>query len=118
VDRLDWQHSTLLHGDVFEEVAKLKRQPGKELRIYGSGTLIQTVMQRELIDEYRLFIHPVVLGNGTASSVREPRRRPSRSSTPRPPGVASLSTSTNPRASRSTARPGCAWRARSSKAWP
>lgn len=64
LDRLDWQHSTLLRGDVFEGVAKLKRQPGNELQIHGSGTLIQTLMQRELIDEYRLFIHPVVLGNG------------------------------------------------------
>ncbi len=64
LDRVEWNNSTLLGGDVFEEVAKLKRQPGNELQIHGSGTLIQTLMQRNLIDEYRLFIHPVVLGNG------------------------------------------------------
>jgi dihydrofolate reductase len=64
LDRVEWNNSTLLAGDVFEEIAKLKRQPGNELQVHGSAELVQTLMQRELIDEYRLFIHPVVLGNG------------------------------------------------------
>lgn len=64
LDQVEWNNSVLVRGDVFEEVVKLKRQPGNELQIHGSGTLIQTLMEHDLIDEYRLLIHPVVLGNG------------------------------------------------------
>jgi dihydrofolate reductase len=64
LDRVEWNNSMLLHGDVFEEVAELKRQPGNELQVHGSGTLIRTLMEHDLVDEYRLVIHPVVLGNG------------------------------------------------------
>jgi dihydrofolate reductase len=64
LDRVEWNNSTLLRGDVFSGIAELKRRPGNELQVHGSGTLIQTLMQHDLIDEFRLFIHPVVLGNG------------------------------------------------------
>jgi dihydrofolate reductase len=64
LDRVQWNNSMLLRGDVAEEVAKLKRQPGSELQVHGSGTLIRTLMEHGLVDEYRLLIHPVVLGNG------------------------------------------------------
>lgn len=64
LDRVEWNNSMLLRGDVPEEVAKLKRQPGNELQVHGSAALTQTLMQHDLIDEYRLFIHPIVLGNG------------------------------------------------------
>jgi dihydrofolate reductase len=64
LDQVRWHNSTLLTGDVSEEVARLKRQPGNELQIHGSGSLVQALMRHDLIDEYRLFIHPVVLGNG------------------------------------------------------
>ena len=64
LSQVDWHNSTLIRGDVFEEVGQLKQQPGNELQVHGSSTLIRTLMEHDLIDEYRLFIHPVVLGNG------------------------------------------------------
>jgi dihydrofolate reductase len=61
---LEWENSTLIKGDVPKEVAKLKEQPGKDLRIFGSGELVQTLMANGLVDEYQLQINPVVLGSG------------------------------------------------------
>jgi len=64
LDRVPWNNSILLQGDVAGEVAKLKRQPGNELQVHGSATLVRMLMKHGLVDEYRLLIHPVVLGNG------------------------------------------------------
>jgi dihydrofolate reductase len=64
LDRVQWNNSVLLQGDVAEEVAKLKRQPGNELQVHGSAALVRTLMRHDLVDEYRMLIHPVVLGNG------------------------------------------------------
>jgi dihydrofolate reductase len=61
---LEWNNSTLIKGDVAEEVTKLKQQPGKDILIFGSGDLVNTLMQYDLIDEYRLMIFPVVVGSG------------------------------------------------------
>lgn len=61
---VEWNNSTLLKGHVPEEVARLKLQPGKELQVHGSGNLVQTLMAHDLVDEYRLWFYPVVLGNG------------------------------------------------------
>jgi dihydrofolate reductase len=61
---LPWQNSTLLKGDVAEAVASLKRQPGADIVILGSGELIQSLMRRNLVDEFVLLIHPLVLGSG------------------------------------------------------
>jgi dihydrofolate reductase len=57
-------NSTLLKGNVPEAVAALKAQQDKDLVILGSGELIQTLMQHQLIDQYVLLIHPLVLGTG------------------------------------------------------
>jgi dihydrofolate reductase len=64
LNKVEWTNSTLINGDVVEEVAKLKREPGKELQVHGSGDLAQTLMRHDLVDEYRLWLYPVVLGNG------------------------------------------------------
>jgi dihydrofolate reductase len=61
---LPWPNSTLLHGDVANAVAGLKQQPGKDLHVMGSGELLQTLIAADLIDEYMLLIHPLVLGSG------------------------------------------------------
>jgi dihydrofolate reductase len=64
LDHVAWNNSTLVNGDVAGEIAGLKRLPGNELQVHGSGTLVRTLMEHELVDEYRLLIHPVVLGSG------------------------------------------------------
>ncbi|MGH2956188.1 MAG: dihydrofolate reductase family protein, partial [Solirubrobacterales bacterium] len=56
--------STLLAGDAADAVTELKKEPGKDLQIIGSGGLIRSLMPRRLIDEYLLMIHPLVLGSG------------------------------------------------------
>jgi dihydrofolate reductase len=64
LDRVDWNNSTLIAGDVAEYVAALKRQDGPEIQVHGSPGLIQTLLKHDLIDEFRIWIFPVVLGHG------------------------------------------------------
>ena len=61
---LPWSNSTLLTGDAAAAVATLKQQLDKDLLIMGSGELLQSLMRRNLVDEYVLLIHPLVLGTG------------------------------------------------------
>jgi dihydrofolate reductase len=61
---LPWVNSTLLAGDAATSVAKLKEQPGKDLAVLGSGELVRSLLRHDLIDEYTLLIHPLVLGTG------------------------------------------------------
>jgi dihydrofolate reductase len=61
---LAWQHSTVLHGDVAEAVAALKRQDGDDLLVIGSPELVQTLVAHDLVDEFRVMIDPLVVGGG------------------------------------------------------
>jgi dihydrofolate reductase len=61
---LDWANSHLIEGDVPTGVARIKEQDGPELQVHGSANLIQTLLENDLIDEFRLFIFPLVLGKG------------------------------------------------------
>ena len=61
---LEWNNSTLIGANVAEGVSNLKRQDGKDILLFGSGELVNTLMGHDLVDEYRLMIFPVVLGSG------------------------------------------------------
>ncbi len=61
---VEWQNSTLITGDVAEEVARLKQQPGKNIAVLGSGDLVQTLLEHDLVDEFFLAVYPLVLGSG------------------------------------------------------
>jgi dihydrofolate reductase len=64
LDRVDWNNSTLIEGDVPDYVRRLKAEDGPEIQVHGSPGLIQTLLKHELVDEYRLWIFPVVLVAG------------------------------------------------------
>ena len=61
---LPW-NATAVNGDIAAEIARLKQEPGGDIEVYGSATLVQTLMRHDLIDEYRVAVHPLVLGGGT-----------------------------------------------------
>ena len=60
----EWNNSTVIEGDVAEAAARLKQEDGKDIMVNGSGALIRTLMRDHLLDELRLFVHPVVVGSG------------------------------------------------------
>jgi dihydrofolate reductase len=60
-----WKNSTILSGDVITEVTKLKQQDGQDLTIYGHGPLGQMLLEKGLLDEIRLSVHPIIVGTGT-----------------------------------------------------
>ena len=64
LDKVEWENSTLIKGDLAEEIARLKQQPGKNIGVAGSPTLVESLLQDDLLDELKLMIHPVVVGRG------------------------------------------------------
>ena len=64
LDRVEWNNSTLLRGELAAEVAKLKEQAGDEIQVHGSGDLLQTLLREDLVDTLRIWQFPVALGTG------------------------------------------------------
>src|SRR5258708_10927844 len=64
LETVDWNNSKLIKQNVAEEVAKLKQQPGQNILVFGSGQLVQTLIKHDLVDQYNLLVHSVVLGSG------------------------------------------------------
>lgn len=60
----EWQPSVFLNGDIAKKVAELKQQPGPDLHVWGSGDLLQTLIQHDMVDAFWLMIYPVTLGTG------------------------------------------------------
>jgi dihydrofolate reductase len=61
---LEWNNSTLIGGNIAEEITELKRRPGKDITVLGSAALVRSLLRAGLLNELRLMVHPVVLGNG------------------------------------------------------
>jgi len=61
---VDWQNSTLIQGDLTEALTALKQQPGKNISVVGSGTVVRSLLRENLLDELALLVHPIVVGRG------------------------------------------------------
>jgi dihydrofolate reductase len=61
---LEWQNSTLIKGNLAEEISRLKDQQGKDISISGSGTLVRSLLEDDLLDELQLMVHPIIVGSG------------------------------------------------------
>ena len=64
LETVDWENTTLVSGDIAAALTELKRQPGKNISITGSGTLVRTLLREGLVDELRLLVHPIAVGRG------------------------------------------------------
>ncbi len=64
LDTVEWNNSTLINDNIVEEITKLKQQDGEDIMVHGSAMLVQTLMQHNLVDRYRLLVYPVVMGKG------------------------------------------------------
>jgi len=64
LDEVTWQNSVLIKGDAAAEITAIKEGPGKGITVLGSGELLKTLIAESLIDEYKLVLYPLVLGNG------------------------------------------------------
>jgi dihydrofolate reductase len=64
LDRVGWQNSTLIRDNVAEELTRLKRQPGKDITVLGSATLVRSLLRDGLLDQLQLMVPPIVVGRG------------------------------------------------------
>src|SRR5215207_7738491 len=64
LDKIEWENSTLLEGDLAKAVTELKAKPGKNIGMSGSATLVRSLLELGLVDELRLLVHPLVVGSG------------------------------------------------------
>ncbi len=64
LESVEWKNARLVKEVIPEEIVKMKQQPGKDMVIYGSGSIVSALMNLGLIDEYRIIVNPVILGNG------------------------------------------------------
>ncbi|MHA4808092.1 dihydrofolate reductase family protein [Flavitalea flava] len=64
LDILEWKNARLVKGDISREMSRLGKEPGKDMVIFGSGSIVKTFHRLGLIDEFRLLVHPVILGHG------------------------------------------------------
>jgi dihydrofolate reductase len=65
LDKAEWSNTRLVRENAAEEIRKLKQQPGRDLAVFGSSDLALTLIEEGLIDEFRIFVNPLVLGKGT-----------------------------------------------------
>lgn len=61
---LEWSNSTLIGGNVAEEISKIKEEPGKNITVSGSGALVRSLLEYGLLDELKLMVHPIIVGGG------------------------------------------------------
>ncbi|MDB5086645.1 MAG: dihydrofolate reductase [Mucilaginibacter sp.] len=64
LEKVGWNNSTIIKKNIAAEIGKLKQQPGNEIMLEGSAELVQLLMEANLVDEYRLMVHPVIMGSG------------------------------------------------------
>lgn len=64
LDKTEWNNSHLIKENVAEEISKLKQQPGQDILVHGSITLVQALIKNDLVDQYNLLVYPLVLGTG------------------------------------------------------
>jgi dihydrofolate reductase len=64
LDKVEWNNTRLVKADIEEEIKKMKKQPGKDMALLGSGSIMSGFAQRGLIDEYRIMVNPIILGDG------------------------------------------------------
>jgi dihydrofolate reductase len=64
LDKVEWNNSRLIKANIVEEITALKQQPGKDILVYGSATLVNALLQHGLVDQLQLLVYPVVLGSG------------------------------------------------------
>lgn len=71
LDKVEWENSTLIKGDLVDEVTRLKNQPGKDIGVYGSPGLVRSLLSANLLDVLTLLVHPVFAGSGKQRLIPE-----------------------------------------------